>query len=139
MIEQNKNINFKCPDCKNNDVELYRGYRDNVCELKAYIYCPKCKNTFKLKVEYPIVNYDQIKIEKIEMLKISRSYNDEEIRKEITEKGIDKVDWLEISIERKLSESFIREYKDYVNWHFISLYQTLSENFVEEFKDKLSD
>ena len=60
-----------------------------------------------------------------------------EIRKRIKEKGIDKVDWEQISSIQGLSESFIREFKDYVDWEQISYYQILSESFIREFSDKL--
>ncbi len=48
----------------------------------------------------------------------------------------DKVDWCNVSINQRLSESFIREFKDKVNWTCISIYQRLSESFIREFKDK---
>ena len=37
-----------------------------------------------------------------------------------------------ISRYQKLSENFIREFKDKVNWEYISKYQTLSEDFKKE-------
>src|SRR5688572_15928368 len=43
--------------------------------------------------------------------------------------------WYDISYYQKLSESFIREFKDYVYWLGISKYQKLSESFIREFKD----
>ena len=49
----------------------------------------------------------------------------------------DKVSWYWISREQKLSESFIREYQDKVNWNCISFSQKLSESFIREFKDKV--
>ena len=42
-----------------------------------------------------------------------------------------------ISVKQKLSEDFIREFKDKVHWWFIFKYQTLSEEFKEEFKKEL--
>ena len=36
---------------------------------------------------------------------------------------------------QKLSESFIREFKDKVIWKYICDYQELSETFIDEFKD----
>ena len=45
--------------------------------------------------------------------------------------------WDYISLFQKLSEDFIREFKDRVNWIYISYYQTLSEYFIREFKDKV--
>ena len=50
----------------------------------------------------------------------------------------DKVSWIWISIYQKLSEDFIREFQDYVHWCNISKYQILSEDFIREFKDKVS-
>ena len=54
------------------------------------------------------------------------------------EKFQDKVNWIWISSEQKLSENFIREFKDKVSWINISAYQQLSENFIREFKDKVN-
>ena len=51
--------------------------------------------------------------------------------------SLDEVDWYGISKDKKLSESFIREFQDEVDWYCISLYQKLSENFIREFKDKV--
>jgi len=45
--------------------------------------------------------------------------------------------WTNISAREKLSEEFIREFKDRVNWHYISLTQKLSEGFIREFIEKL--
>lgn len=49
----------------------------------------------------------------------------------------DQVDWKRISRNQTLSKSFIREFKDQVDWWFISRHQTLSENFIKEFKDRV--
>lgn len=49
--------------------------------------------------------------------------------------SLSEVDWEEISIHRKLSEDFIREFKDEVHWTYISAFQNLSENFIREFQD----
>ncbi len=38
---------------------------------------------------------------------------------------------------QKLSESFIREFKDKIDWFIISRFQKLSENFIKEFQDKI--
>ena len=46
----------------------------------------------------------------------------------------DKVNWCYISYYQKLSEDFIREFKNKVNWIWISKYQKLSENFIREFQ-----
>ena len=44
------------------------------------------------------------------------------------------VHWYYISKSQKLSEDFIREFKDYVNWYCISAYQKLSEDFIRNLK-----
>ena len=49
----------------------------------------------------------------------------------------DKVDWINISIYQKLSEEFIREFRNRVDWGYISIDQKLSEGFMREFKDKV--
>ena len=48
-----------------------------------------------------------------------------------------KFNWFRINIYHKLSEDFIREFKDYVDWRWISEYQKLSESFIREFKDEV--
>jgi hypothetical protein len=48
------------------------------------------------------------------------------------------VDWDYISSYQRLSEDFIREFQDRVNWYWISIFQKLSENFIREFKDKVN-
>ena len=45
------------------------------------------------------------------------------------------IDWFWISEYQKLSEDFIREFKDKVNWYWISEKQKLSEDFIREFKE----
>jgi len=47
-------------------------------------------------------------------------------------------EWLYIYQHEKLSEEFIREFKDEVDWHYISECQKLSEDFIREFKDKVN-
>ena len=49
----------------------------------------------------------------------------------------DEVAWTRISSYQKLSEEFIREFQDKVYWSHISSYQKLSESFIREFKDKV--
>ena len=49
----------------------------------------------------------------------------------------DKLNWNKISQYQKLSEKFIEEMKDYVVWSKIARYQTLSEGFKKEYKNKL--
>ena len=50
----------------------------------------------------------------------------------------DKVDWDTISIHQTLSESFIRKFQDKVDWDCISLYQKLGEPFIREFGSKIN-
>ena len=57
-------------------------------------------------------------------------------------KSPDKVDWINISANQKLSEAFIREFKDKVDWNNISYSQpwtSFSQEFQDEFKDKLTN
>ena len=55
---------------------------------------------------------------------------EKELRELIKEED---VSWSHISIYQKLSEKFIREFKDKVSWDWISKYQKLSEKFIKEF------
>ena len=50
----------------------------------------------------------------------------------------DKHHWNYISQYQKLSEGFIREFKNRVNWSYISKYQKLSQKFIREFKGKVN-
>ena len=50
---------------------------------------------------------------------------------------IKKEQWVDISANQKLSESFIREFQDKVYWNWISTYQKLSESFIREFQNKV--
>ena len=52
--------------------------------------------------------------------------------------NINNVNWDYISFSQKLSEDFIREFKDKVDWDYISYYQKLSQDFIREFKDKVN-
>jgi len=75
---------------------------------------------------------------------ISIKMNDKEkldyINKELGTdyKSLEMIDWLSISKYQKLSENFIREFKDNVDWPLISSYQKLSEDFIREFKGEVS-
>lgn len=51
--------------------------------------------------------------------------------------GYGKVNWAVISATQKLSEDFIRKFKDQLDWEFISIHQKLSETFIEEFSDRV--
>jgi len=46
--------------------------------------------------------------------------------------------WWNISKKYRLSDEFIREFKDYVIWYFISKYGDLNEDFVYEFRTRIS-
>jgi hypothetical protein len=62
-------------------------------------------------------------------------------RKKLSEEFIrefkDKVDWVTISEYQKLSQNFIREFQDKVDWEWVSENQTLDEEFIREFRDKV--
>ena len=45
--------------------------------------------------------------------------------------------WINISVNQKLSEDFIRKYQDKVDWYWISRCQILSEDFIREFQHKV--
>jgi len=42
--------------------------------------------------------------------------------------------WKEISEKCKLTEDFMREFKDYIHWGYACRRQTLSEDFIREFQ-----
>jgi len=50
----------------------------------------------------------------------------------------DKLDWLWICIHQNLTESFMREMKDYVRWNTAAEYQKMSSDFILEFVDRLN-
>ena len=56
----------------------------------------------------------------------------------LVEEFKDKADWCDISINQKLSESFMKEFKDEVDWDYISVSQKLSESFIREFQGKVN-
>lgn len=47
-------------------------------------------------------------------------------------------EWHNICKNIKLSEGFIRDFKDKVCWYYISDYQKLTEEFITEFQDKVN-
>jgi len=51
---------------------------------------------------------------------------------------ISNIDWVYISRYQKLSEDFIREFKDKLDWNYISRCQKLSDDFIREFKDYIN-
>ena len=67
------------------------------------------------------------------MYEIKRQYlNEIGEKKNVNE--IDKFEWYLIS-QKKLSENFIREFKDKISWGEVSMTSTLSEEFIQEFAD----
>ncbi len=48
-----------------------------------------------------------------------------------------KINWLFISWDQSLSESFIENFQDKVDWNNISRYQVLSESFIEKHQDNV--
>jgi hypothetical protein len=65
----------------------------------------------------------------------------EELLKEIgieePESELTTKDWLYLSKRKKLSQNFIREFRNKVDWEYVSEYQTLDEEFIREFQDKV--
>jgi hypothetical protein len=57
------------------------------------------------------------------------------VKKTISE--MDRMDWLEVSKNKVLSEDFIREFQDKVDWGMISIHSKLSEDFIREFSEKV--
>jgi hypothetical protein len=47
-------------------------------------------------------------------------------------------DWFNISTSSKLSEEFIREFKDLFHWNEIRYHHNLSDDFLIEFQDRLN-
>ena len=45
-------------------------------------------------------------------------------------------DWKNIS-KRKLSEEFMKKYKDNLNWHDIIIHKDISQQFIYKFHDKI--
>ena len=78
-------------------------------------------------------NYESL--EEIDWLNISRY---QKLSEDFIREFKDEVNWVCISENQKLSEDFIREFKDKVNWFWISKYQKLSKDFIREFKDKVN-
>jgi hypothetical protein len=62
----------------------------------------------------------------------------EKLSEDFIRKFKDKFDWRVLSYFQKLPEDLIREFKDKVDWMGVSVYQKLSEDFIEEFQDKVS-
>jgi phosphoribosylanthranilate isomerase len=71
------------------------------------------------------------------MYNLNIKISENKLRNIIQNNKLSKIDWYYISIHQKLSEEFIREFKNKVNWDNISVYQKLSEDFIKEFQDKI--
>ena len=61
-----------------------------------------------------------------------------ELTKESEKEFKNKVNWINISYFKKLSEEFIKRFQDKVNWDNISYYQKLSFSFIMKFKNKVN-
>ena len=64
----------------------------------------------------------------------------ERINKELNlnYKSDERINWKWIVMHKKLSENFIREFKNYFhNWTGICRYQSLSEDFIKEFSNRI--
>ena len=49
---------------------------------------------------------------------------------------LDRIDWVHISRNQKLSEEFIIKFQERLDWEYISTYQKLSEEFIIKFHAK---
>lgn len=65
--------------------------------------------------------------------------------KELTQEEIENIrkdpknlDWFGLCYDRKLSENFIKEFKNKICWPVVSMCQTLSEDFIREFQDQVN-
>ena len=91
-------------------------------------------NLEELKSKYPNIFSEYDSENEIDWKKIS---HDKKLSEDFIREFKDKVNWTEISYIQKLSEDFIREFQNKVKWFEISYNQKLSEYFIREFKDKL--
>ena len=80
-------------------------------------------------------NSKKINLDQVNWYKIS---SNQKLSESFIREFKDKVEWSCISKYQKLSESFIIEFRHKVNWYYISEYQKLSESFIREFKDKVT-
>lgn len=55
----------------------------------------------------------------------------------ILRKYKEKLPWLTITINQKLSEETMREFEDYIAWQVVPNNQIVSEQFIKEYKDKM--
>jgi len=98
-------------------IEL-EGLKTNSKNLKQFFY----DKYIRKNIKYDFLKYYP---ELISIFKNSKKLN------------LSNIDWYNISKYQKLSESFIKEFKDHVDWYNISSYQKLSDEFIREFKDKV--
>ena len=91
-------------------------------------------NLEELKSKYPNIFSEYDSENEIDWKKISSK---QKLSEDFIREFKDKVKWVEISYNQKLSEDFIREFKDKLDWRRISYNQKLSEDFIREFQDKL--
>jgi hypothetical protein len=62
-----------------------------------------------------------------------KDYTEEDMIKEF--KSVDNVPWNYISSVKKLSENFIRKFKDKLNLYYVLRYQTISDKFRKELNE----
>ena len=58
-------------------------------------------------------------------------FSEENVKEIIIEKGVDAVDWADISFFYELSEEFMDRYSEYLSWSDISENQKISFNFIK--------
>ena len=61
-----------------------------------------------------------------------------EIGIKISESNLSYEDWLIISSNGKLSEEFMREFKQKIHWRVTYIHQTLSDDFLIELQDTMN-
>jgi len=65
------------------------------------------------------------------------NFNHHKISEDFIREFKDSVDWIYICTYQKLSEKFMSEFKDKLDWKSVGPYQRMSKDFIEKFKDKL--
>jgi len=123
-------------------IEL-EGLKTKSKNLKQFFYdkfirIDKINYTFLNKYPELILYFKNSKKLKLSVLYWTYISEFQKLSEEFIREFKDKVNWHYISHKQKLSESFIREFQDKVNWSYISAYQKLSESFIREFKDKVN-
>ena len=123
-------------------IEL-EGLKTKSKNLKQFFYdkfirIDKINYTFLNKYPELILYFKNSKKLKLSVLYWTYISEFQKLSEEFIREFKDKVNWHNISENQILSESFIREFQDKVKWSTISKYQNLSESFIEEFQDKLN-